>query len=103
MNLMLNGVEAMRDAGGELKIKSQLNEDGQLHISVTDNRVGLPAERAGQIFNAFFATKPHGTGMGLAMTRSIEESHGGRVWAAANPERGTTFHFTLRIRTAVSA
>jgi signal transduction histidine kinase len=103
MNLMLNGVEAMRDNGGELSIKSQLSEDGQLLISVTDNGVGLPVGRADQIFNAFFTTKPQGTGLGLAIIRSIVESHGGRVWATANPGRGTTFHFTLPIRTAVPA
>jgi signal transduction histidine kinase len=102
MNLMLNGIEAMRENGGELIIKSQLGKDGQLLISVTDSGVGLPPEKADQIFSAFFTTKPQGTGLGLAITRSIVESHGGRVWAAANPERGTTFHFTLPIRTAVS-
>jgi PAS domain S-box-containing protein len=102
MNLMLNGIEAMGDNGGELIIKSQLREDGQLLISVTDNGVGLPPEKADQIFSAFFTTKPQGTGLGLAITRTIVESHGGRVWAAANPGRGTTFHFTLPIRTVVS-
>jgi PAS domain S-box-containing protein len=103
MNLMLNGIESMRENGGELIIKSQLREDGKLQISVTDNGVGLPPEKADQIFNAFFTTKPQGTGLGLAITRSIVESHGGRVWAATNSERGTTFHFTLPIRTAVPA
>jgi PAS domain S-box-containing protein len=103
MNLMLNGIESMRENGGELIIKSQLSGDGKLQISVTDSGVGLPPEKADQIFNAFFTTKPQGTGLGLAITRSIVESHGGRVWAAANSERGTTFHFTLPIRTAVPA
>jgi PAS domain S-box-containing protein len=103
MNLILNGIEAMRENGGELIIKSQLGKDGQLLISVTDSGVGLPPEKADQIFSAFFTTKPQGTGLGLAITRSIVESHGGRVWAVANPEQGTTFHFTLPIRTAVSA
>jgi PAS domain S-box-containing protein len=103
MNLMLNGIEAMSENGGELIVKSQLREDGQLLISVTDKGVGLPPEKADQIFVAFFTTKPQGTGLGLAITRSIVESHGGRVWAAANAERGTTFHFTLPMRTVVSA
>ena len=102
MNLMLNGIEAMRDNGGELSIQSR-REHGQLLISVSDHGVGLPAERADQIFNAFFSTKPQGTGLGLSITRSILESHGGRVWATANSGRGTTFHFTLPIRTALSA
>jgi len=103
VNLMLNGIEAMKDDGGELGITSQLSEDGELLISVADTGTGLPAERADEIFNAFFTTKPQGTGLGLAITRSILESLGGRVWATANSGRGTIFCFTLPIRTSVSA
>ena len=103
MNLMLNGIEAMKDTGGELTIRSQLSEDGELLIAVTDNGMGLPAERADEIFSAFFTTKPQGTGLGLTITRSILESHGGRVWATANAGRGTTFYFTLPIRASISA
>jgi signal transduction histidine kinase len=95
MNLMLNGIEAMRDTTGELSIRSQLAENHQVQISIADAGVGLPIGKADQIFNAFFTTKPHGTGLGLAITRSIVESHGGRVWAAANSGRGATFYFTL--------
>jgi PAS domain S-box-containing protein len=95
MNLMLNAIEAMKDTAGELTIKSQLASDGQLLISVSDTGVGLPVDRADQIFNAFFTTKPQGTGMGLAITRSILEAHGGRLWATANTGRGATFCFTL--------
>jgi PAS domain S-box-containing protein len=102
MNIMLNGIESMKDDGGELSIKSQLGENGQLLIAVADRGTGLPPERADEIFNAFFTTKPHGTGLGLAITRSILESHGGRVWATANTAQGTTFHFTLPIRMTVS-
>ena len=91
MNLMLNGIEAMRDTSGELSIKSQLAEDGQLLISVTDTGVGLPAENVDKIFDAFFTTKSQGTGLGLAITRSIVESHGGRIWATANSGPGATF------------
>ena len=80
---------------GELSIKSQLTEDRQLLISVTDTGVGLPAENMDKIFNAFFTTKYQGTGLGLPITRSIVESHGGRIWATANSGRGATFHFTL--------
>jgi signal transduction histidine kinase len=97
MNLMLNGIEAMRDATGELSIKSQCGEDGQVLISVSDTGVGLPTENADQIFNAFFTTKSQGTGLGLAITRSIVESHGGRIWATANSGPGATFRFTLPI------
>jgi len=103
MNLMLNGIEAMKEMGGELTIKSQLQKDGQILILVTDTGVGLPAEKADQIFNAFFTTKPQGSGMGLTISRSIIESHGGRLWANANSEGGTTFHFTLPAADAVQA
>jgi len=103
MNLMLNGIEAMRDTTGELSIRSRLAEDHQVQISVADAGVGLPIGKADQIFNAFFTTKPQGTGLGLVITRSILESHGGRVWATANARQGTTFHFTLPIRVTVSA
>jgi signal transduction histidine kinase len=97
MNLMLNGIEAMRDANaaGELTIKSQRAEDGQLLISIGDTGAGLPADQPDQIFDAFFTTKPQGTGMGLPISRSIVESHGGRLWATPNGARGATFRFTL--------
>jgi signal transduction histidine kinase len=93
----------MKDTGSNLSIRSQQSEDGELLISVTDDGVGLPAGRADEIFNAFFTTKSQGTGLGLSITRSIVESHGGRIWATANSERGTTFYFTMPIRTTVSA
>jgi PAS domain S-box-containing protein len=97
MNLLLNGIEAMKDISpaGTLVITTQRAEDGQLLISVSDTGVGLPLEDADQIFNAFFTTKSHGTGMGLAISRSIIESHDGRLWAAANSGQGATFRFTL--------
>jgi len=103
MNLMLNAIEAMRDTTGELSIKSQLAKNCQVLVSVTDTGVGLPTEKTDQIFNAFFTTKPHGTGLGLAITRSIIESHGGRVWATANSGRGATFYFTLPSKTEASS
>jgi len=97
MNLIMNSIDAMKDVDGtrELAIKSQRAEDEELLVSVSDTGVGLPAQRAEQIFNAFFTTKPHGTGMGLRISRSIVESHGGRLWAADNPPRGASFYFTL--------
>jgi PAS domain S-box-containing protein len=94
MNLMLNAIEAMKDAEGDLTVKSQL-EDGQLQFSVSDTGPGLPTGNVDQIFSAFFTTKPQGSGMGLAISRSIVESHGGRLWATANDGRGATFHFNL--------
>ena len=103
MNLMLNGIQAMEDTGGVLTIKAQLDQDVRVQISVSDTGVGLPAEKAEQIFDAFFTTKPEGSGMGLAISRSIIESHGGRVWASANSGKGATFHFTLPLAPALYA
>jgi C4-dicarboxylate-specific signal transduction histidine kinase len=102
MNLMANGIEAMQDSGGELTVKSQV-QDSQLQFSVSDTGVGLPTEKMDQIFSAFFTTKPQGSGMGLAISRSIVESHGGRLWATANDGRGATFHFTLPIQVTVTS
>jgi signal transduction histidine kinase len=95
MNLMLNGFDAMKETGGLLTVKSELAEPGQLLISVSDNGIGLPDDNADQIFNSFFTTKPQGSGMGLAISRSIIEAHDGRLWATANEGRGASFHFTL--------
>ena len=95
MNLMLNGIEAMKDTGGELTITSERNGDGEVLISIKDTGVGLPTEKIDQIFSAFFTTKSQGTGMGLSICRTIVESHGGRLWARPNSERGATFQFTL--------
>jgi len=97
MNLMLNAIEAMKDTAGDLTIKTELGQGGQLLISVSDTGVGLPNENTEQIFSAFFTTKPQGSGMGLSISRSIVESHGGRLWADDNPPRGARFCFTLRI------
>jgi|GraSoiStandDraft_14_1057315.scaffolds.fasta_scaffold16037_2 PAS domain S-box-containing protein len=97
MNLMLNGMDAMKDMDGtrELAIKSQQAENEQVVVTVSDTGVGLPAQQGDQIFKAFFTTKSHGTGMGLSISRSIVESHGGRLWAADNSPRGASFHFAL--------
>jgi PAS domain S-box-containing protein len=95
MNLMLNGIEAIKDSGGVVTLKSRLGEDGQIEISVNDTGPGLPLGKADQIFDAFFTTKPQGSGMGLAISRSIVESHGGRIWANGDGGHGATFHFTL--------
>jgi PAS domain S-box-containing protein len=105
LNLMLNGIDAINEerAAGELIIKSQRHADGQVLISVSDTGVGLPPERADKVFDAFFTTKPQGTGMGLSISRSIIESHGGRLWATGNSERGATFQFTLPADHAATA
>jgi PAS domain S-box-containing protein len=102
MNLMLNAIEAMTVSGGELTVKSELR-DGELQFSVSDTGVGLPTEKMDQIFSAFFTTKPQGSGMGLAISRSIVESHGGHLWASANRGGGATFHFTLPIQVTESS
>ena len=101
MNLILNAIDAVKDVNGtrELAIKSQREENDQLLVSVSDTGVGLPPQQD-QIFNAFFTTKPHGTGMGLRISRSIVESHGGRLWAADNSPRGASFHLTLPTKAA---
>jgi PAS domain S-box-containing protein len=97
LNLIMNSIDAMKDADGrrELAIKSQRAEHEQLQVTVSDTGVGLPAQQANEIFNAFFTTKLQGTGLGLSISRSIVESHGGRLWAAANSPRGASFCFTL--------
>jgi signal transduction histidine kinase len=96
LNLVVNSIEAMQDARGtrELTITSQRVGPGEVLVSVGDTGVGLPPQ-ADQIFQAFFTTKHHGTGMGLSISRSIVQSHGGRLWAADNPSRGATFHVAL--------
>jgi PAS domain S-box-containing protein len=104
MNLMLNGIDAMKETtgGGELTIKSEAG-DAQLLISVSDNGVGLPPEQADEIFRAFFTTKDKGTGMGLPISRSIIESHGGHLWVAGASGCGATFQFTLPVTVAAHA
>jgi C4-dicarboxylate-specific signal transduction histidine kinase len=96
MNLMTNGIEAMKNTDGtrRLTVRS-LAETEQVLLSVSDNGVGLPPQQADQIFDAFFTTKLDGTGMGLRISRSIVESHGGRLWAENNAPRGASFYFTL--------
>jgi signal transduction histidine kinase/CheY-like chemotaxis protein len=102
MNLMLNGVEAMQDSGGELTVASKRTEDGQLLVSVSDTGIGLSIDEAERIFEAFFTTKPRGTGMGLSISRRIIASHGGRLWESPSTGRGATFQFTLPVEATAS-
>jgi signal transduction histidine kinase len=97
MNLMINAIDAMKDVDGarELTIQARWPENEQLLVSVSDTGVGLPPQQADQIFNAFFTTKLHGTGMGLPISRSIIEAHGGRLWAGDNSPHGASFYLTL--------
>jgi len=100
MNLITNSIAAMKDVNGrrELAIKSQRAEDGLIAVCISDSGVGLPPQQADQIFNAFFTTKHDGTGMGLPISRTIVESHNGRLWAAENSPCGASFHLVLPIK-----
>jgi len=102
MNLMINGIDAMKNVDGvrQLTLTSECAEDNLLLISVQDTGPGLPVEHADQIFTTFFTTKNYGTGMGLSISRSIIESHGGRLWAGSKSERGASFQFTLPVGAA---
>jgi PAS domain S-box-containing protein len=101
MNLIMNSIDAMKDIDRtrDVAIRSRRTEDGKLIISVSDTGVGLPQHQIDQIFDAFFTTKPHGIGMGLRISHSIVESHGGRLWATNNSPHGASFYFTLPIPT----
>jgi signal transduction histidine kinase len=94
MNLMVNGIESMGKAGGELSISTGAHEGGVI-VSVSDTGPGIPADKLEQIFSAFVTTKASGTGMGLAISRTIVESHEGKLWAESSPGSGATFRFTV--------
>jgi PAS domain S-box-containing protein len=105
-NLVMNGIEAMQpitDRTRELMIRSQQDEKHRVLVTVTDSGIGIPAENADRLFNAFFTTKSGGLGMGLSICRSIVEAHGGRLWTTANPPHGATFHFALPVNTETAS
>jgi PAS domain S-box-containing protein len=97
MNLIVNGIEATRDYEGarEMVISSQRDKSGEILVSVSDTGIGFSPQLAERIFDPFYTTKPHGTGMGLRISRSIIESHGGRLWAISNEGPGATFLFSI--------
>jgi len=100
LNLMINAIEAMNevdDAPRELLISSARGDSQSVLVSVRDSGPGLNPDSLDRLFHAFHTTKPHGMGMGLAISRSIVEAHGGRLWAAANVPHGAVFQFTLPI------
>ena len=100
LNLMVNGIEAMNDVANrarELAIQSQKVDPGRVQVSVQDCGCGLEPDQVEHLFEAFFTTKPGGIGMGLSISRTIVESHGGRLWATTNPDYGATFQFALPI------
>jgi PAS domain S-box-containing protein len=100
INLVMNGIEAMQsvtERPRELTIQSRQDETGQVLVSVTDCGVGISAENANRLFNAFFTTKSTGMGMGLSICRSIVEAHGGRLSASGNDGPGARFQFALPV------
>jgi signal transduction histidine kinase len=98
INLVMNGIEAMASVDGrarELVIRSRPEDDDHVAVGVQDAGVGIDPQKTDQLFTAFYTTKPDGMGMGLSISRSIIEAHGGRLWATPNPDHGATFHFAL--------
>jgi PAS domain S-box-containing protein len=98
INLVMNGLEAMasvHDRPRELVLRSQAHDGEEVHVMVEDVGTGIDPETADRMFTAFFTTKPGGMGMGLSITRSIIEAHGGRIWATANAQHGAIFHLVL--------
>ncbi len=98
LNLIMNGLEAIarsKNGARELSVLSEADEANNVTIAVRDSGEGLDAANLEHVFDAFYTTKPHGMGMGLAISRTIIESHGGRIWATANSPKGAVFQFTL--------
>ncbi|MGC2538305.1 MAG: PAS domain S-box protein [Candidatus Sulfotelmatobacter sp.] len=98
LNLIMNGIEAMSGVEGrprELVITTRNVEDGQVRVAIQDSGTGLEPQNLEKIFDAFYTTKPAGLGLGLSVSRSIVQKHGGRLWATANDGPGTTFQFTV--------
>jgi PAS domain S-box-containing protein len=99
LNLVMNGIEAMSavaDRSRDLHIRSRRHESDKVLVEVQDSGIGLEPESLDHLFTAFYTTKPQGMGMGLAISRSIIEAHGGRLWASPNDGPGATFQFTLQ-------
>jgi len=105
LNLVMNAVESAgttAESQTEVLVTSR-NDENRVTVAIRDSGVGIDSKNLDQLFNPFFTTKPHGMGMGLPISRSIIESHGGRLWAASNPSCGATFQFTLPAQFSVSA
>jgi PAS domain S-box-containing protein len=98
LNLVMNAIEAMSvvdERARELGISTRNSDPGQVHVTVQDSGTGIDPQTIDRIFDSFYTTKPGGMGMGLSISRSILQAHGGRIWATANDGQGTIFHFTL--------
>ena len=100
MNLILNAIEAMKDVHDRrrrLELRSVLADiSGTVRISVEDNGVGVPAKVAERLFDPLFSTKPGGTGIGLSISRTIIQAHGGRIWSTSRQPHGAAFHISLK-------
>jgi signal transduction histidine kinase len=96
VNLITNAIDSMAAVDGSriLSVKSRMNDDGEVTISVADTGTGIGSQDVDRIFNPLFTTKSDGMGMGLAICRSIIEAHDGRLWVVPNTPRGAVFHFT---------
>jgi len=100
LNLILNAMDALRSEGERhrtVAVTARRQGPETLEISVADTGCGIPAAQIDRVFDPFFTTKTTGIGMGLSISRSIVETHGGRLWAENNAGRGATFRFTLPV------
>jgi signal transduction histidine kinase len=100
LNLIINAIEAMGGLVGRpptLVIATRADDADQVHVSIEDSGVGLETKSLEHVFDAFYTTKDHGMGVGLSISRSIIEAHGGQLWATRNEGAGATFHFTVPI------
>jgi signal transduction histidine kinase len=98
LNLVINAIEAMSgvdDGPRQLVVQSAPDAAPGVRVTVRDSGPGLDPQRLDQLFDAFYTTKPHGLGLGLAISRRVVEAHGGRLWATANTPRGAVFQFTV--------
>ncbi len=98
LNLVRNAFDAMSETPADerdLHLRTCLVDPGCIEVSVGDRGCGIDPHAADRLFEPFVTTKPHGMGLGLSISRSIVEAHGGRIWSTPHPERGTTFHFTV--------
>ena len=106
LNLILNAIEAINiapDGARELVVSSAQEDSKAVRIAVQDSGAGLPPERLDRVFDAFYTTKPEGMGMGLTISRSIVEAHGGRIWATQGSPHGAVFQFTLPVDEGATA
>ena len=100
LNLLLNGMDTLADVADRarlLTVCARTAGGGFVEVAVGDNGHGIPADKLGRLFEPFFTTKADGMGLGLPISRTIVEAHGGRIWAENNTKSGATFRFTLRV------